>query len=182
MCRIRCRQCGAAGGGKLVLFPTRPWSRQGQMQTNEFTQTMHMEQCGGTHKRLEWCGGTRLTTLPTCRRLNKRLPVEGLALLQGENSCLIQTCSPWEWVTTQPQPQRVWQSRLLHNQSSDFGCLETVVAFVYCLQRRVFSSVEYIFIDAVWHRALVAWVWLSLSRHFEGTLKTTMRTTHHNHI
>lgn len=43
MCRIRCSECGAAQGWKLVLFPTQPWSRQGQIQTNEFTQTIHME-------------------------------------------------------------------------------------------------------------------------------------------
>lgn len=43
MCRIRCSECGSARGWKLVLFPTQPWSRQGQIQTNEFTQTIHME-------------------------------------------------------------------------------------------------------------------------------------------
>lgn len=45
MCRIRCSECGAAQGWKLVLFPTQPWSHQGQVQTNEFTQTIHMERC-----------------------------------------------------------------------------------------------------------------------------------------
>lgn len=43
ICRIRCSECGTAQGWKLVLFPTQPWSRQGQIQTNEFTQTIHME-------------------------------------------------------------------------------------------------------------------------------------------
>lgn len=46
MCRIRCSECAAAQGWKLVLFPTQPWSRQGQIQTNEFTQTIHMERRG----------------------------------------------------------------------------------------------------------------------------------------
>lgn len=32
MCRIRCSECGAAQGWKLVLFPTQPWSRQGQIR------------------------------------------------------------------------------------------------------------------------------------------------------
>lgn len=53
MRRIRCSECGAAQGWKLVLFRTQPWSRQGQIQTNEFTQTIRMErrQCRSTY---EW--------------------------------------------------------------------------------------------------------------------------------
>lgn len=53
MCRIRCRECCAAQGWKLVLFLTQPWSRQGQIQTNEFTQTIHMEcwRCRGMYER-----------------------------------------------------------------------------------------------------------------------------------
>ena len=53
MCRIRCSECGAAQGWKLVLFPTQPWSRQGQIQTNEFTQTIHME-CRRYRGMYEW--------------------------------------------------------------------------------------------------------------------------------
>lgn len=42
MCLIRCSECGAAQGGKLVLFPTQLWSRQGQIQTNEFTFSIYI--------------------------------------------------------------------------------------------------------------------------------------------
>lgn len=57
MCRIRCSECGSARGWKLVLFSTQPWSRQGRIQTNEFTQTIHMERWRyrGMYERQEQC-------------------------------------------------------------------------------------------------------------------------------
>lgn len=43
MCRIRYSERAAAQGWKWVVFHAQLWSHQGQIQTNEFTQTLHVE-------------------------------------------------------------------------------------------------------------------------------------------